>query len=284
MATRKKIIVILGMHRSGTSILSRSMRVFGASLGDHLMEPQPCNPKGFFEDLDIYELNEKLLSHIGQHWYSLSPILKKGFSDLVGSYQNDAIKLLRQKLEKENIFSFKDPRTAILLPFWQSVFRNLRTPVSYFTIIRNPISVALSLRERDNFPIERSILLWTKYNLSILRNTRGKNTSFVLFDDLAVYPKNTIQSLSSFTSLPISQKELDLFLNDFLDPNIIHQKNDSNYTEELQKTPDKTKDLYQILLEISKLQDSKSYQSKIKRIEDWYISMNYPLQLLDKIF
>ena len=54
----KSIVVVLGMHRSGTSAVTRGLMVMGVELGDHLMPPVPDdNEKGFFEEIDVNAIN-----------------------------------------------------------------------------------------------------------------------------------------------------------------------------------------------------------------------------------
>lgn len=71
----KKLIVVLGMHRSGTSAITRGLQVLGVNLGDNLMPPvEGNNAKGFFEDLDLNALNVELLQTLRSDWDYLSPI------------------------------------------------------------------------------------------------------------------------------------------------------------------------------------------------------------------
>jgi hypothetical protein len=57
--TCKKIIVVLGMHRSGTSALTRGLSTLGVGLGDTLHPAGSDNPTGFWEDRDIIAFNNK---------------------------------------------------------------------------------------------------------------------------------------------------------------------------------------------------------------------------------
>ncbi|MGC8480244.1 MAG: sulfotransferase family protein, partial [Acidimicrobiales bacterium] len=71
MATRR-IVVVFGMHRSGTSALTHALEPLGISLGDHLLGPSPeVNAKGFFEDIDIFLHNEEILRAHGGAWYDV---------------------------------------------------------------------------------------------------------------------------------------------------------------------------------------------------------------------
>ena len=57
--------MVLGMHRSGTSAITKGLEVLGVNLGDNLLPPKDDNPKGFFEDRDLVNLNERVLEKIG---------------------------------------------------------------------------------------------------------------------------------------------------------------------------------------------------------------------------
>ena len=65
---KKQAIVVLGMHRSGTSLLAKALEIFGYKFPENLMQPNKDNPSGFWEDIDIVELNESLLSSNQVSW------------------------------------------------------------------------------------------------------------------------------------------------------------------------------------------------------------------------
>ena len=113
-ANKQKLIVVLGMHRSGTSAITRGLKVLGVELGDNFLPPGANdNVKGYWEDLDLYTLNVEMLRFIGRDWYNLIPIQsddievlrKKGFFPR-------AVALLLQKTGDSPVFGFKDPRVA----------------------------------------------------------------------------------------------------------------------------------------------------------------------------
>ena len=67
---KNKVLLILGMHRSGTSLLTRSAKVFGFQFSDNVMPPAGNIEKlGYWEDLDLYRLNEEILSILGRTWH-----------------------------------------------------------------------------------------------------------------------------------------------------------------------------------------------------------------------
>ncbi len=200
----KKIVVVLGMHRSGTSALTRGLQVLGATLGDNLMPPvQENNEKGFWEDLDIYRLNELLLKKAGSAWHYMGPLEIAGFtSDTYAAERRDASKLLAEKLAITDVFAFKDPRTAILLPFWQAVFDDIGANVCYVIAIRNPLEIATSLQRRDGIDLTKGLMLWAKYTFNAVQYTNDMKRIFVSFENLLENPSRELTRIAHSMELP----------------------------------------------------------------------------------
>src|SRR5260370_33453248 len=121
---RQRLIVVLGMHRSGTSTLTRALQAMGVELGSRLMPPvEGNNDKGFWEDLDLYELNIEMLGALKRDWHYLAPVGEDFVELLCGKgLLSRAEELLRLKVGQSPVFGFKDPRVSMLIPFWQRVF------------------------------------------------------------------------------------------------------------------------------------------------------------------
>ena len=119
---KQTCILILGMHRSGTSAITRSLKALGIVLGNNLMaEAERNNPKGFWEDVDINNLNIDLLNALGYDWHTITPISKiERTSPTAESFKLRAVTLLREKLKNTTMFGLKDPRICRLLPFWKT--------------------------------------------------------------------------------------------------------------------------------------------------------------------
>src|SRR6267154_212556 len=132
----KRLIIVLGMHRSGTSAVTRALRIMGVNLGERLMPGlATTNDKGFFEDIDLNNLNERMLRAVGSEWHFAAPLTFNEIEQLQDSdFCIEAIDLLKDKSANTSIFGFKDPRIAKLLPFWQHVFSHCRFRVSYLLV------------------------------------------------------------------------------------------------------------------------------------------------------
>ena len=138
-----KIIVILGVHRSGTSLLTRSLRCFNFNYGEKLHPSGTDNPKGFFEDVDIIELNEKILAEINFSWDSPQLLDDAKLEIIRKKFSTKAKKLILEKINK-GITCFKDPRITKLIDFWVEIFESLKQ--DFFYILAILFTLPLTLR------------------------------------------------------------------------------------------------------------------------------------------
>ena len=154
---RGRIVCVLGMHRSGTSVATRLMNLLGVDLGaeEHLLGPRPDNPKGFWEYKPILDLNEEILGRLGGNWHEPPPLppgweMAAELADL----RQKARDLVARTFASAD-WGWKDPRTCLTLPFWKQIL----PPALYIICLRSPVEVAASLQKRDGFSVEKSIRL-----------------------------------------------------------------------------------------------------------------------------
>ena len=213
------------MHRSGTSAITRALAALGIPLGNNLMPPNPNNnDKGFFEDLEINELNTDLLTALDRDWDTLSRIPAESLqSEMLEPLKLRAIELMRTKIGDQT-FGFKNPRMARLLPFWQVVFNELDIRPSYVIAIRNPKSVAQSLQTRDGFDFEKSYYLWLEHVLPAILETGEATRVIVDFDLLMADPNTQLRRMAKALGLPFDpdSPRIKEYVSDFLDPNLRH--------------------------------------------------------------
>lgn len=186
----KKVIVVLGMHRSGTSAITRGLELLGASLGKELMPAVAGdNDKGFWEDLGINDINERLLEKLNSSWDALASIdVTKLSAEVIAEERDDALRLLKLRMAYTDVFGFKDPRTVNLLPFWQSIFSELELDDKYLLAIRDPRSVADSLARRNSFNEQKSYYLWKKHLTNALKYLPKRPVVVVDYDQLLAAP------------------------------------------------------------------------------------------------
>jgi hypothetical protein len=179
---RSRGIVVLGMHRSGTSALSGILRLLGFDSGADLVRPNEFNPTGYWENRSVVRLNDRILSHLGKSWSDVFLLpYHLGDTDLRVVFEAEAKALLDEILSGKRTWVLKDPRMSMLIDFWLPYLceRN----VSFIHVVRQPLKVADSLQRRDGFPTERGLLLWFLQNLNAEFFTRGSNRCFINYED-----------------------------------------------------------------------------------------------------
>lgn len=227
MNTIKKLVVVIGMHRSGTSAVMNALACMGVSLGNELLPPGVDNPKGFFEDKAVNALNIEMLERIGQHWFSLSLVTDAEVEYLVSlGYLGRAVELLNQKLDLTPVFGFKDPRVSKLLKFWKLVFARIGCQVDYVLCLRHPLSVANSLLKRNKMPIVKGYWLWLSYNLALIFEIKDSYFFSLDYDQFLESPQAYMEKLSSYLQLALNEQSAQEFVHGFLDRSLRHTQFD----------------------------------------------------------
>lgn len=225
MSAAGRLVLVLGMHRSGTSALARGLRVLGISLGDDLLPAHPCNPKGFFEDAGLYAFNKAILARLHLTWQSQeSPDVKALHALAAGPAGVAALELLREKSAGQAALGLKDPRMSRLLPFWRPVLAASGLRAHCVISLRHPQSVAHSLWQRDRLPPESGHMLWLAHMLDILEYSAGLPRLLADYDLLLREPDRQLRRLGHFLDLPVNAAELAVFAYDFLDHKLCHHK------------------------------------------------------------
>ena len=193
-SARRTAVMIVAMHRSGTSALSRALNLLGGDMPPRLIEADQWNAAGYWESKPIKDLNEEMLLSGGGEWSEWLEFNPDWFkSSAVQRFRDRAIELVGSEFTDSPLFIFKDPRLSILMPFWRSIFDELGIDQVAIHPLRNPVEVARSLERRNNFLMSKGVLLWLRYTLDGERGTRGLRRIFTTFDDLLEDPAGLIE-------------------------------------------------------------------------------------------
>jgi len=179
-----RLLLILGMHRSGTSALAEVLARLGVSLGSDPMPTNEFNPRGFGEHREIVRIHDALLAEVGSGWQDLAPPEIPCESSAARRAQSALRELLRRDTAGAALFGVKDPRLCRLLPLWRPVLASERLEAAALIVLRHPAEVAGSLAHRDAFARSRSQALWLDHVLSADHATRELPRAFVWFDSL----------------------------------------------------------------------------------------------------
>ena len=248
------MLVVIGVHRSGTSTVARLLECLGAKPSRNLMQGDRNNPKGYFEDVDVTMFNRhRLLQALGSTWNHTSPLDWTRLTDgLRSELMVEAASILKRNFKPGNPISvLKDPQITDLLPFWLEVLEKSGYRFKIVCALRDPLSVARSLRVRDGFTIQFGSMIYAAYWMGALRAMQGLTPSFVSYERMLLDPRGTLLRLSSETGLPLpedAEQRLAAFSKEFLNPNPGHLVYSSNHGEWGTEVFQAAKDIYAALL------------------------------------
>lgn len=188
-------IVVLGMHRSGTSALTGALARMGIHVGDEdeLTGKSWENPQGFFERRDARNICDALLHGCGADWWKVSAFEPDNVDFDTLRVQRPAIRNLVAGLDQRatSAWALKEPRLCLLMPIFRAVLTN---PFA-IVVVRHPMEVARSLRRRNGFPIQAGLALWEAYTVAALENASGVEHTVVSYDELVEKPQQTLKRL-----------------------------------------------------------------------------------------
>lgn len=188
-------IIVLGMHRSGTSALTGALARMGVFVGDEdeLTGRNWENPEGFFERKDARGICDALLHGSGADWWKVSAFDPENVDHIAAQNQRPRIEQLVKSLDSRGgSWALKEPRLCLLMPLFRSA---LKTPFAII-VYRHPVEVARSLRRRNGFPIRVGLALWEAYNVAALRHGSGLKHIVVSYDDLLEQPDKTLRDVA----------------------------------------------------------------------------------------
>lgn len=246
----KRAVVVVGMHRSGTSAMTRTLALLGASLPKRLMPAvKDNNEAGFWEPQAIADLNDEILQAQDSDWDDVFAFRQHHYlSNFDRFYAGRAVELLEQEFDGAEVIVLKDPRISVLTNFWDRALREAGYSTHYVIMVRNPLEVAESLRGRDGFPREKSLLLWSSYMVAVERDTRNRDRIFISYDQLINDWRSVRQRIEESAAFPFPRdtaaaaNEIDRYLNRRLrhheaSPDELYARSD---------VPDEVKLLYRI--------------------------------------
>lgn len=179
--------LVLGMHRSGTSALTRVLSILlGHSLDPLLVA---SNPQGQWERLELRPHLDRLLIKHGATWDfpPATAIDWKRTSD-----PRAAAALL--SLGDDN-WVWKDPRLCLTLPFW---LPHLRPEPRLVLTTRDPLQIAHSLAKRDGRTVEHGLALWEQTLRTLIQGLAGRQVYVVSFAELRIDPDSVTTQLSNW--------------------------------------------------------------------------------------
>ncbi|MEM7299175.1 MAG: hypothetical protein AAF391_13025, partial [Bacteroidota bacterium] len=223
---------MLGMHRCGTSAITRLISMLGAELPKRVIGAGPGNQIGHWEPSRFVEYNDQLLSELHSSWHDWDRLdLKKLSSARREQISTDIKDIIAEDFGTARIFVLKDPRISRFASFFLQSLRNSGINVSVLITFRNPLDVIDSLMARREFwptNLDRTdaALLWLSHLLPAELAARDLPHALLSYERVLDNPADSIQNAVSLIDidLPISVSQTKSDLNSFIDNAHRHHK------------------------------------------------------------
>jgi hypothetical protein len=229
---RRPIVLVLGMHRSGTSLCSHLLSALGVDMADEIagpghISPAPDNPRGHWERWEIVEFHDRILRLFNRDYFGrfhdFALPVAWWADPRIAQIRREIVAFLEQRMD-DSYFGFKDPRTVRLMPVWQQIINELKLAPKVVLCLRNPAQVARSLHAREGLDPANGEYRWLVHMIDFFRY--GSNFEFcvVEYEGWFDNPAANIEKLRKFLDLPWQQSESDLalLLSDIIDPSARH--------------------------------------------------------------
>lgn len=267
MSQDKKIVIVLGVHRSGTSLLAAGLQALGADLGDVGDYSNVENPKGFFENRQIVDFNDRLLLFLGGRWdnplFDGRDALGQHANEDLQPWYDEAVRIFDQNFSGKPFVAIKDPRMCQLLPFWKRVLLTVgydESNVYFIHIARHPVEVAKSQQRRleskpDFYVIGQhwleTVSLWMSLTYQSFRESWTDNNIFVTYEDLVEDPRRQINRIAEFLQAAATDERLDEYCQKFVDKGLKRNLHNAEESRELERSFPEAVRVYALERELS---------------------------------
>jgi len=201
---QSKTVIVLGMHRSGTSMVAGVLSKLGVNMGQALVGKSWSNPLGHFEDRDFVELNKRILEAAGGSWDA--PPSESAIRDQERSFTEEIKAIIGTKEQESDMWGWKDPRTSVTIELYLPYLTN-----PYFIVChRDYRAIAESLRRRDGMEIEEGIKLAEIYEERIegfFRAHPELPRLDIRYEDVLAAPERMLRKIIDFLEIQVSQEQ-----------------------------------------------------------------------------
>ncbi len=180
-----RVLIVTGMHRSGTSLTASCFANGGVSMGEQLLPADSANRRGYYEDNSFLELQRQMLKSAlppaapgwpDWGWAEGEALNREAFE----AYYTEAAELAAERSSKHRVWGWKDPRTSLLLEFWERIVPE----ANFVFVFREPWDVQDSIQRLKAPVFEKNpryaLKIWRDYNLALLKFVKERRDRCVL--------------------------------------------------------------------------------------------------------
>jgi glycosyltransferase involved in cell wall biosynthesis len=266
----RQAIVVLGMHRSGTSALAGVLcGLGGAAPKKTLMGPHPCNPKGLFEALGLAQAHDEFLAAAGSCWHDWRKFdLQWARSKAAAQHSAKIRTVLAEEFGDEPIIVLKDPRICRFVPYTLSLLAELNVSPVAVLPVRNPLEVALSLQRRDNFAAPKSMMLWLRHVLDAEYFSRSLPRYFLSYEGLLQNWRHHVDRIAEQTGIawPDRSERSGVEIDQFLTMELYHERATWDETRDHREVLELARRTYRILMDICKRSESRELRDRLDAV------------------
>jgi len=222
----RQALLVIGMHRSGTSALTRVINLHGVTLGSELPGGAFDNEAGFWENQRVVNLHERLLADLDSSWDDPRE-LREGWLDAapIEAYLDQLMELIAAEFDDAKIWAVKDPRMCRLLPMWLKALPRMGIEPKLIFALRDPSEVVGSLMHRNGLSAATASLLWLRHLAEPIRATRNMRRCLVDYSELLENWRVSMARIASSLDViwPISSQDCEVEVDLHLRRGLRHQ-------------------------------------------------------------
>ena len=225
LAGRRICLLVVGMHRSGTSAMTGMLSHLGVTLPASLMAANEYNSLGYGESQALMRFNDRILESAGSNWHDFGPFENGWFNSTTSrAFAAELRDLIDMEFGAARLIVIKDPRISRFLPFWLEQLSELHIGARIVICLRNPLEVAASLSQRDGISFGASLLLWLRHMLDAEVTTRAWPRSMVQYENFLADWRGVANRIAADLSLnwPTQPVMARHDIDNFLSPTLRH--------------------------------------------------------------
>src|SRR5947207_640602 len=208
---RRPIVLVLGMHRSGTSLCSHILSALGVDMADDVGANRG-NERGHWERWEIVEFHDRILGLFNRDYFGrfhdFALPVAWWADPRVAQIRREIVAFLEQRMD-DSYFGFKDPRTVRLMPMWHQIINELKLAPKIILCLRSPAQVARSLNVRDAISLDIAEYRWLSYTVDFFRYTKSAEICTIEYESWFEDPGLNLKKLRNFLDLPQDRGEFD---------------------------------------------------------------------------
>ena len=201
------------------------LSLLGVELGGRLMNARPDNPKGFWENLDALEINERLLADLDRRWDDPSKMPDDWLQSAPAQQARRAIgALVDAEFSCSRLWAVKDPRLSRCVEVWTELLLERGIRPTFLLVARHPEEVAASLLRRNDELPSTARLLWLRHVIDAEQATRGHARCLITYDSLLTDWRGCLANIERELGVvwPQSPGEKAAQIDAFLDSGVRH--------------------------------------------------------------